>query len=128
MFFGKDNSEAVKTEARDVMILKFGKDAGGDIVTAEGALVPNEVGVQVDSKIVGRAVLHTREDGIHADIMLEKGSLKGMTASAIVSAKSFEVLPLEGRKINQYEIIGVGLTPTINVQKTEPQTEQEPGV
>ncbi len=132
MFFNKDDRSEVKAEAHDVMILKFGRDANGDLVTAEGAVVPNEVNVQIDGRTVGRAILHTREDGIHADVMLEKGSLTGMNATALASVKGFELH--EGKRtITQYEITGVGLTPesvvkTVDankdtVQKTEPKTE-----
>ncbi len=137
--FGLGDRPEIKIEARNVMILKFGKDGRGDIVSAEGANVPNEVSVQIDGRVVGRAVLHTREDGIHADILLEKGSLAGMDAVATASVKGFEITT-EGRKITSYEITGVGLTqetPTAQVKdankdtvkKTErSENEQEPRV
>ena len=137
MFFGKDDRPEVKIEARDVMILKFGKDGRGDLVSADGAIVPNEVGVQVDGRPVGRAILHTREDGIHADILLERGSLAGMDATAIASVKGFSV-ENNVRTITHYEITGVGLTPETpqvqdankdTIQKTErSENEQEPRV
>lgn len=125
MLFNKTDRPEIKTEARDVMILKFGKDGRGDIVVADGAIVPDEVNVYVNEKSVGRATLHTREDGIHADIMLSFGSLTGMDATAIASVKTFKQT-LEGREITGYEITGVGLTPEDKVKVDNAKEVEQP--
>jgi len=129
MFFGKEDKPSVKTEAREVLILKFDA-AQGDLVTADGATIPNEVAVYSQDRIVGRAILHLREDGIYADIMLSLGSMEGQGATAITIVKR-DVRTLAGRRIiKEYEITAVDLvkeTAKPEIEKTEnvtPNTEK----
>lgn len=126
----EDTGKNVQAEARDVLVLKFGVTADGDNVTAEGANVPNEVAVYMNDRTVGRATLHTREDGIYADIMLSTGSVEGQDANAIVMVHSYTRLREGPRVIDRYDVTGVGLTQTTAKATNEDEnttTEQSQG-
>lgn len=128
--FNDTDTPNVKAEARDVLVLKFGVDANGDNVQADGATVPDEVAVYANGRTAGRATLHTREDGIYADIMLSTGSVEGQNANAIVMVHSYTRLREGPRTIDRYDVTGVGLTPTTAKVTNEDEntaTEQSQG-
>ncbi len=107
MFNDKDDTPEVQAEARDVRILKFGKNTHGLTITAEGASVPDEVPVYTDgSRSVGRATLRVKEDGLYADIALSIGSLNGMEASAIIRPIQTDTAT---QVVASYEVRAVGL-------------------
>ena len=125
----EDTGKNVKTELRDVRILKWGTDAQGNTITAKGADVPDEVPVYTDgNRSVGRATLRVKEDGLYADIVLSIGTLEGMEATAIIRPIQTEALK-ETRVIASYEVRAVGLNeiPKAATKVNEtPDTDQTP--
>lgn len=121
MFGNKEKT--VKAELRDVRILKFGPNAHGFTITAEGASVPDEVPVYTDgNRSVGRATLRVKEDGLYADVLLTLGTTEGMEATAIIRPLQTETQG-ETRVVVSYEVRAVGLNP---IPKTATETNENP--
>ncbi len=105
----EDTGKNVKTELRDVRILKFGPNAHGLTITAQGAQIPDEVPVYTDgNRSLGRATLRVKEDGLYADIALSIGSLEGMEATAIIRPIQTDAAT---QVVASYEVRAVGLNP-----------------
>ena len=89
-----ENLGTPKNELRNVLILE---------TKLIDVRMPDEVPVYGSISAggeIGRAILRKKDDGVYADIILNQGSMEGLTASAI------------GHKFpNVYEISGVGLIP-----------------
>ena len=109
MFEKTKTEKIVKTELRDVRIMKFGPSAHGFTITAEGADVPDEVPVYTDgNRSVGRAALRIKEDGLYADVVLVIGTVEGMEATAIIRPIQTDTNEAT-RVVKSYEVRAVGL-------------------
>lgn len=125
----EDTGKNVKAELRDVRILKFGPNAHGFTITAEGAIVPDEVPVYTDgNRTVGRATLRVKEDGLYADVVMSIGTLEGMEATAIIRPIQTDTTSVV-RVVKSYEVRAVGLNaiPKAAAKANEtPNTDQTP--
>lgn len=95
------DEKPIKRELQDVKIL----DTGSTEVR-----MPDEVPVYngpSEGRAVGRAILRKKEDGVYADILLDSGTVEGLTGQAIGH-----------RYPHEYNIIAVGLI-AIKVEETQ---------
>ena len=89
-----ENLGAPENERRNVMILDT---KSIDVKMPDEVPVYGSIGAGGE---IGRAILRKKDDGVYADIVLNQGTMKGQTATAI------------GHKFPHiYEISAVGLLP-----------------